>query len=201
MLPTPMIITSTGFWKMMDWLKKKKLKIPLRQIALAGYLVVLVGFVENYLYIYFQEYRSGYSWAWQYGYKEAVSYIRTNYDKYDKIIITKKYGEPHEFLLFYWPWDPKSYQEDENLIRFGQSDWYWVDRFDKFYFVNDWEIDEEGTGNSEFSLESGDSVQCTVGSVRCLLITSPDNVPEGWKKLKTINFLNNKPAFEVYINE
>ena len=184
MLPTPMIIASAGFWK----------------IVLAGYLVVLVGFVENYLYIYFKEYRSGYSWAWQYGYKEAVSYIRTNYDKYDKIIITKKYGEPHEFLLFYWPWDPKSYQEDENLIRFGQSDWYWVDRFDKFYFVNDWEVDEEGTGDYEFNLESGKSVQCPVDSVQCLLITSPGTVPEGWGKLETINFLDGQPAFEFYAN-
>jgi hypothetical protein len=198
MLPTPMIITSVGFWKMMDWLKKKKLKIPLRQIALAGYLVVLVGFVENYLYIYFKEYRSDYSWAWQYGYKEAVSYIRTNYEKYDRIIITKKYGEPHEFLLFYWPWDPKSYQEDENLIRFGQSDWYWVDRFDKFYFVNDWEVPH--TQNEDFVLESGGTVHCSPTTEHCLLITSPGNFPGGWNKIKTINFLDGKPAFEIYDN-
>ena len=81
----------------------------------------------------------------------ATKNIKENYDKYDKIIITKKHGEPHEFLLFFWPWDSQKYQDDPNLIRFEQSNWFWVDRFDKFYFVNDWEIPKE---EGVFVLES-----------------------------------------------
>ena len=194
MLPMPMIITALGF----SLIKEKKW-------ITAGYMFVLTLFLGSYLDVYFNNYTVNYSWSWQYGYREVVSYIKENYEKYDKIIITKKYGEPHEFLLFYLKYDPSKYANDVNLIRFNQSDWYWVDRFDKFYFVNDWEVPK--TGN-DFVLESGSTVHCSPASPsqggpstdHCLLITSPDNYPNGWKKLETINFVDGKPAFEMYAN-
>ena len=194
MLPMPMIITALGF----SLIKEKKW-------ITAGYMFVLTLFLGSYLDVYFNNYRVNYSWSWQYGYREVVSYIKENYEKYDKIIITKKYGEPHEFLLFYLKYDPSKYANDVNLIRFNQSDWYWVDRFDKFYFVNDWEVPK--TGN-DFVLESGSTVHCSPASPsqggpstdHCLLITSPDNSPSGWLNIYRINFLDGKPAFEMYAN-
>ena len=146
---------------------------------------------ENYLTSYFTEYRKNFSWSWQYGYKEIVNYAKDNYQKYDKIVITKKYGEPHEYFLFFMKWDPAKYVADKNAIKFFQSNWYWVDRFDKFYFANDWQV-------KELKLESGGKIDCF--RVRCLLITSPGNYPGGWKKLKTVDFLDGKPAFEIYEN-
>lgn len=190
-LPMPMIITSVGLVSILNWLRIRKLE----PVFLAIYLILVALSVENYLKNYFVDYRRDYSWSWQYGYKEVVNYAQTNYDKYDKIIVTKKYGEPHEFFLFFWPWDPQKYREDPNLIRFYQSDWYWVDRFDKFYFVNDWQIPKEG---KTFVLESKGKVDCT--KTTCLLITSPGNYPKEWEKLETINFLDGKPAFEIYEN-
>ncbi len=192
MLPVPMIITSCG-----AFLFFAKLKKNLRMVTTTIYIIVVLMFLENYLINYFESYRKNYSWSWQFGYKEVVEYVKKNYNNYDKIIVTKKYGEPHEFFLFYWPWDPKKYVNDPNLIRFNQSNWYWVDGFDKFYFVNDWQIREREIGK-EFVLESKKIVDCKV--YRCLLITSPDNYPTGWSKLETINFLNNQPAFEIYEN-
>ena len=129
---------------------------------------------------------------WQYGYKQVVEFTKENYSKYDKIIITKKYGEPHEFFLFFNLWDPVKFREDPNLIRFNQSGWYWVDRFDKFYFVNDWQM-------GQLKLESGGEIDCL--DSKCLLITSPGNIPPGkWSKIETINFLDGKSAFEIYAN-
>jgi hypothetical protein len=128
----------------------------------------------------------------------VVDYARDNYQKYDKIIVTKKYGEPHEFFLFFWPWDPAKYKADPNLIRFYQSGWYWVDSFDKFYFVNDWQI-TPGL-NMDFMLESGKTVSCKTPETRCLLITSPGSYSAGWNKLETINFLDGKPDFEILEN-
>ena len=110
-------------------------------------------------------------------------YIQLHYNEYGKIFMTKKYGEPHEFLLFYLKWDPEKYRQDPNLKRYFQTDWYWVDSFDKFVFVNDWNIK--------------DSIQYPVSNIQYLLITSPGNYPEGWVKLETINFLDGKPAFEI----
>lgn len=194
MLPSPMIITSVGVVTSFNWLKKKII-INLKSLAIL-YLIILSIFLANYLSIYFGEYRNNFSWSWQYGYKEITEYSKENYGKYDKIIVTKKYGEPHEFFLFNWPWNPEEYRNDPNLTRFYQSYWYWVDEFDKFYFVNDWDIPKEEW--QDFKLESGGRFNCK--NLKCLLVTSPDNYPKGWNKIKTINFLDGKSAFDILEN-
>ncbi len=190
MLPIPMIITAIGCAWFVFQLKNK------HKLLLILYMALLFVFAKNYLARYFGNYAKDYSWVWQYGYKEVVSYAVKNYSDYEKIIVTKKYGEPHEFFLFFTSWDPDKYRNDPNLIRFYQSNWYWVDKFDKFYFVNDWKIPKEG---SEFVMESGGKIGCGMQD-KCLLVTSPGNVPTGWIKLETVDFLNGKPAFEIYDN-
>jgi 4-amino-4-deoxy-L-arabinose transferase-like glycosyltransferase len=195
MLPAPMIIAAIGLTKIADWLRKR---FSVSQtLFFAIYAVVIFGFLENYLVSYFTSYRTDYSWSWQYGYQQIVDYAKEHYSDYDKIIVTKKYGEPHEFFLFFWPWNSTKYNTDPNLIRFFQSDWYWVDRFDKFYFVNDWQIPRD---KGIFVLESKkETVDCTKG-LKCLLVASPGNYPAGWNKLETVNFLNSDPAFELLDN-
>lgn len=212
MLPAPMAITAYGLIETGGWIRKKRMaggKWTTRMLLIVYCTVLAFGLVK-YLKNYFRDYRKSYSWSWQYGYQQVVDYTKENYEKYDKIIVTKKYGEPHEFFLFYWPWNPADYQNDPNLIRFEQSGWYWVDRFDKYYFVNDWDI--PGEDNQPFTLESGSEIVCEfipedilrrveMGKHdACLLITSPGNHPESWEKLGTINFLDDKPAFEMYSN-
>lgn len=190
MLPIPMLISALGIIFFLE-------KIPgnLKLLTTILYSIVVLAFLGSYLRSYFLDYPQNYSWSWQYGYKQAVEYTKANYSMYGKIIVTKKYGEPHEFFLFYWPWSPQKYQSDPGLVRFYQSEWYWVDRFDKFYFVNDWQIPKSG---SVFVLESKNTVDCAVA--KCLLITSPANFPAGWRKLEQINFLDGKGAFEIYAN-
>lgn len=178
-LPVPQILTAVGIRQGWQWVK-------VRWIRWAGtivYVVALVIFVWSFLANYFGSYRRNYSWAWQYGYKEVANNIQLHYNKYERIFMTKKYGEPHEFLLFYLKWDPEKYQSDPNLVRYFRTDWYWVDSFDKFIFINDWEIKEK--------------VKSQKSKVKSLLITSPGNYPEGWSKIETINFLDGKPAFEI----
>jgi len=185
MIPLVEITTGIGFIYILDLIKTKK------KLLISLYLIITAILVIRYLSVYFGGYAKDYSWSWQYGYKEAANYVRANYDKYDKIIVTKKYGEPHEFLLFFFKYDPIKYRNDINLIRFFQSDWYWVDRFDKFYFVNDWQV-------KEMKLESGGKIDCR--NIKCLLISSPDNSPSGWLNIYNINFLDGKSAFEMYAN-
>jgi hypothetical protein len=204
-LPIPMIISSVGLLTFVNWLERffgEKVKVGndlyllVRKFVYIVYLLLLVIFVNGYLSKYFGEYKKNYSWSWQYGYKQVIEYSRKNYDKYDKIIVTKKYGEPHEFILFYWPWEPSNFLNDSNLTRFYQSNWYWVDSFDKFYFINDWDVPKEEW--QSFDLESGKEVGCD--SSKCLLITSPKNYPKTWKFLEKIDFLDGETAFEIYEN-
>ena len=187
-LPSPMIISAIGLKTLSDFLKDRS---RFKGNFLYGIFIMAILFSFcRWWNDYWKIYSNAYSWAWQYGYKETVNFIKTNYDKYDKIIITKRYGEPHEFLLFYLKYDPKKYQNDSNRKWDYHANWYWVDGFDKFEFVNDWEV----VGG----------VKCEVGSEKCLLISSPGNYPEvmpvgrqGWSKIKTVNYLDGTPSFEI----
>jgi len=121
-----------------------------------------------------------YSQSWQYGYNEVVQYAKNNFGKYNQIIITKKYGEPHEFVLFYWPYDPYKYQNN-NLVWDYHASWYWVDAFNKFKFINDWEIKDKTKNITSPTL----------------LITSPNNYNNNAKLIKTVYFKDNSPAFDI----
>ena len=161
LLPLPYLLIALG-------LSKFKKIIPI-------FCLILLSQFAFYWHNYTHTYSQNYSPSWQYGYKEAVSFAKQNYSKYDQIVFTKKYGEPHQFILLYWPWPPANYQPQWDF----HADWYWVDGFDKFKFVNDWEI-------AGLALSSS-----------TLLITGPDNYPPGGQLLTTINFLDNSPAFDI----
>jgi len=180
-LPVPQIISALGFFQLIEWTKKKKIVFVLTSL----YLLVLFLFTFSFAKAYFTDYKKDYSWSWQYGYKQVAELVEDEYDNYDKFFITKKYGEPHEFMLFYLSYDPGKYLNDPHLVRYFRDDWYWVDSFDKFVFINDWEIKER--------IE----VEKDVLNGKYLLITSPGNYPEGLDKIKIINFLDDKPAFEI----
>lgn len=173
MIPPLIMIIVLGI----SWIKMRK--------RFVGSLIVVIllsslhGFWKNYS----GDYIKNYSWSWQYGYHQAVNYVDKQAANYDKIYFTKKYGEPHEFVLFYLQYDPAKYKSDPNLVRYQRSDWYWVDSFDKFIFVNDWEVKI--------------SAKCYKTGEKCLLVTSPGNYPEGSKLLETINFLDGKAAFDI----
>jgi len=181
-LPLPQILAALGVFQLTRYLNQKMKKVGL--ILLVVFLLALLVSTLSYLRIYFGSYRQDYSWSWQYGNKEMAIFIKNHYQDYDKIFITKKYGEPHEFLLFYLAWDPAKYRADPNLVRYFRSDWYWVDSFDKFVFINDWEVKEKLKNSKTQKLKE-------------LLITSPENYPEGWSKVEMINFLDGQPAFEI----
>lgn len=146
--------------------------------------VIIILLLLNNTSIFWQNYadnyRKNYSWAWQYGYKQTIEFVKTHQNYYDRIVFTKKYGEPHIFALFYLKYDPNKYQISDNLIRYKQSDWFWVDRFERYEFINDWEIKDKLSGGKNI-----------------LLITSPNNYPPNSQILTTINFLDGKKAFEI----
>ncbi len=147
----------------------------------AIYLFVFIALFTSQISFWpqYRRYATNYSNSWQYGYKQAVNYAKQNYSHYDQIYFSKYYGEPHEFILFYWPWDPASYQDDPSKVWDYHANWYWVDAFDKFKFINDWQIKDQVIPSNS------------------LLITSPGNFPTGGHHLHTINFLDSTPAFDI----
>lgn len=142
--------------------------------------LITLGFFLLYWNRYLS-YNRTYASTWQYGYRQVVDFLHSHYTEYDQVVITKKYGEPHEFILFYWPWNPRQYQTDPLLKWDYHADWYWVNAFDKFVFTNDWEISTQQY------------------PPKTLLITSPGNYPLGGnhRLLQTITYPTGEPAFDI----
>jgi hypothetical protein len=175
MLIPPIIFLCASGIDQLSTIFRKKVQI-VSVILLFSLFLSLFYFWKNYS----GDYIKNYSWSFQYGYQEAIDYTKLYGAGYEKIYFSKKYGEPHEFVLFYLKYDPDKYNHDSNLERYHKSDWYWVDSFDKFVFLNDWEVKEKA--------------ECIN---KCLLVTSPGNYPEGSMLLKEINFLDGQKAFDI----
>ncbi|MFA6518449.1 MAG: glycosyltransferase family 39 protein [Candidatus Shapirobacteria bacterium] len=166
-MPVYLILTALGINQFLS-------SLPIILIIIAS----LLSF-SNYLYLYITSYAQNYSQSWQFGYQEAIEIIKPIYSKYDHIYFTKKYGEPHEFILFFWPWSLKSFQNDPNLGWDYHAYWYWVNSFDKFIFLNDWEI-------TKYSFPPNS-----------LLVTSPQNYSGKPVKISAVKFLDQSVAFDI----
>lgn len=194
-LPTWQIMAALGLIEIKRIVGK--LDVKLGQAFLFFALAAVVFSASFFLRDYFGQYRVNYSFAWQYGYKQVAQFLKDNRHRYDRIVITKKYGEPHIFLLFYNQVDPSQFQNDPQLLRCFRSNWYWVDRFSGYEFVNDWEV---GKLKKDQVLPAACSVPNGTKKLqvdKMLLVTSPGNYSAGGRLISTINFLNGEPAFDL----
>lgn len=123
------------------------LTLPGWQI-LAGYGASLLPAMNNSLYkfvryaiglqatifvfLYFAWYPKAFARDWQYGYKEAIEYAASQ-KNFDKVVMTKWYGEPQVFVAFYTKWDPAEYQKlTKDLLRYETEDKLWVDQLEEY---------------------------------------------------------------------
>lgn len=188
--PSPMIpfvVLFSGYG--LVWLSKIMAKKT--EAVVCVFLFVYLLCTLMYLKHYWTSYLFEYSSSWQYGYNQVFDYINKNGHSYQNIFITKKYGEPHIFDLFYNKINPNVIQSEDQTIRFSKSDWLWTDKIKNHYYVNDWQIPVSSIVN--LKLESG----ITVSAGNSLLITSPDHIPSNSIILKVVNFLDGQPAFII----
>lgn len=184
-VPVYQIFTAVGFIKVWEILKNKKLKFILVSIVIILFLINFAIYLNNY----FVKYPVNYSRDWQYGNKQVVRYIEENQDKYDLIVFTRHYGEPHVFTLFNLKYDPAKFQNISNLERFETFDWVRVLRFDKYYFPD---LGDSGTKYEDIVKENPGK--------KILFIGKYGDFPEYKKVLKEIDFLNGDPAFQISEN-
>lgn len=135
------------------------------------FAIVLYFFVEQYIAAYLVAYPKKYSQSWQYGYRQVIE--SANPKAYSQIIITKKYGEPHEYVLWY-----KQLLQPQVVWDY-HANWYWVDGVNNYRFVNDWDMA---------------SVVSHLGHGKYLLVGSSSQSLPG-NLIKQINFLDGSPAF------
>lgn len=182
--PFYQIITAFGFFYFYLWIKKKTV---LWQSFSLGVILIVAGFnISSYLNNYYNNYPVKYSRDWQYGYKQVVEYIKGHQAEYDLIVFTRHYGEPHMFTLFYLNYDPASFQNSPNLVRYETHDWVWVERFDKYYFPD---LGDKGT-------QFADIVAQNPGK-KILFIGRNGDFPKEIPRLYSVKFLNGGNAFDI----
>jgi len=186
MIPAVVIIAGLGLIFVTNKLSQL-LKIVVSSVVV---LITLLTFAF-YLNDYFVTYPKKYSESWQYGYREVYDFLNSQ-KEYSKFFITKRYGEPHIFYLFFNQVSPSVLNDPASTIRFAKSDWFWIDKIGDYYFVNDFDT-PTGTAIDKLVLEQGQEISIH----KSLFVTSPDHIPTNANVLKTINFLDGYPAFVI----
>lgn len=130
-LPVFQILTAIGviyFLNSIRNLKKQK------YIASGVFLLLFVNFLY-FFHSYFVHYPRESAADWNYGYKQAYSYLRDVESDYDNIYFTSVLGRPHIYYLYYDQVDPNFYRENSDITRdvFG---FVHVNRIGKYYFNN-----------------------------------------------------------------
>lgn len=177
-LPTFQIISALGLCNFIFFINSNFKKYNLSKIIFVT-LFLIIAF--NFLYFinnYFYHYPRIYSGEWQYGYKDAISYINNVEKKYDNIYFTNVLGRPYIYMLFYGKYSPVQFREEAKIRReaFG---FVHIDGFGKYHFVDN--------TNSLFPKENN------------LYIDVPGNIPSSATILKNFYLLNGKKVLSAYI--
>lgn len=126
-----LLITAYGVKNLYDTVDKKY-KAFLLILCATSFLVLSFYSWDFYLFHYPK--RAHVIRSWQPGYKELASYIKQNYNNFDKFYITKDNGQPYIFMLFYFAFDPSQYQKQAKLSKPDEYGFGQVEGFDKFTF-------------------------------------------------------------------
>lgn len=180
-LPSYQLITAFGLFSVLQKLRQSQTLLTFVSIVL---MFVVLSSVGYYLYRYYFIYPQDYSKDWQYGYQQALDFVNKEAGKYNQIVFTRHYGEPHMFTLFFLNYDPYKFQNDPNLDRFETFDWVRVLKFNNFYFPD---LGDKGTQYSDIKN----------GEIKQLFIGKEGDFPPEIPRLKVIKFLDGKTAFEI----
>jgi 4-amino-4-deoxy-L-arabinose transferase-like glycosyltransferase len=173
-LPTFQIITAFGLYCFIKILHEDIFKL-FGKLIFAGIVIFYIFNIYFYLHNYHIHFVRDWSGEWQYGYKEMVMYVDSNSDKYENIFVTSALGRPYIYFAFYKPYKIGNFLKERKETRDGFG----------FYNVN-------SLGKIEFSL---DNLNKAIG--KTLVVSTPDNIPEGFTELKQINNLRNDGVFWI----
>ena len=168
-LPVFQFFIAIGFYYLYLSLKKNKL------FLFSSIILLTLNFLF-YLHQYYIHLPIEFSKSWLFGRKEAVLFTESVKQNYDKVIVSTKLEQPHEFWLYYLKYDPKKYQEEGGTVSGG----FLEDRnkFDKYYFKP-----------LHFSEQKKEG--------KILFAGLPEEFPKNTIPLKKINYLNGEEA--IYI--
>lgn len=169
-LPMYQIFAALGFYSLSKLSKIKLLTVPAA--------VLLILNFSFYLHQYHHHLPLEFSEAWKFGRREAAIFTESEKNKYDRVVVSTKLEQPHEFWLYYLKYDPKKYLSEGGTV----SGSFKEDRnkFDKYSFKP---ID----------------YQTQKKEMKTLFVGYPEEFPDKANMLLKINYLNGNPA--IYVGE
>jgi 4-amino-4-deoxy-L-arabinose transferase-like glycosyltransferase len=131
--------------------------------------LILMGGIIFESFIYIADYKmvvNDHSDAWQYGYKQAILYVNQNKSSDDEIYMTRHYGRPSMYVLFYTQFDPHIIQAQAHSLPLDQGEYLAIPQWD-FELMPDksynWRVDYQPYDDLKYSLST--------------IITNPENEP------------------------
>jgi len=116
------VITALGITSVYSIILRYR-KILIYSLVSIFFLLLSYDF-GHYLHAYFLHYPKELPYAWQYGFDQIASFVKENYDKYDKIIISDRYDQPYILMAFFLEYPPQTLQKEIVLTprdKFGFS--------------------------------------------------------------------------------
>lgn len=168
-LPIYQIFAAVGLYYLYQSLKWKKMFITF------AFCLLTFNFLF-YLHQYYVHMPIEYSKAWLFGRKEAALFTQNILENYDRVIVSTKLEQPHEFWLYYLKYDPQKYLAQGGTVSGG----YLEDRnkFDKYHFLP-----------IDFDKQQKEA--------KTLFVGLPSEFPSNINILKVVHYLNGEPA--IYI--
>lgn len=166
-LPTFQLLSAYGIYELFRNIKEKKLFISTAVIFIAFELFY-------YLHSYYVHWPKMYSGEWQYGYREATTVAKDNYQDFDNIIVTNALGRPYIYFLFYMKYPPEKFQNNAEVTK------------DRFFFIDVHAFDKFKFGNPDEIKLNG----------RNLYISS-NYLPDNAYLISTISDLSGKTVFQI----
>ncbi|OGG00030.1 hypothetical protein A2153_05785 [Candidatus Gottesmanbacteria bacterium RBG_16_38_7b] len=143
------------------------------------YLINFLYFMNSYFLLLPRDNSS----IWNYGWREAVTYVKKLEKQYDNIIISDVNGMPYIYFLFYNQYDPAQFQKEAvrsyAADRFGFEH---VESFSKYIFQYEFDV----------KLARQNKTADT------LYLVPADFVPEGEKFGQSVYYPNGKAAIRIF---
>lgn len=179
-LPILQIIIALGLLTALRSVTKISNLGILSNLRYSIFSLLFLLFIFNFLYYlnqYFIQQNYFYSQEWQYGYQEAIENVKILDKKYNKIIVSNKphLDQSYIFFLFYLQYSPVEYQKQGILSSGGFRENHYFDKYE--FRPIEWGKEEKNKN--------------------ILYVGRPDDFSIDAKVLKTINFLDGKPAIKI----
>ena len=173
------IISAYGLYEIIFYLKNNAKSKHLLTTSYILLTVIIAWSFARYIHQYYNHMAKSYPFSSQYGLEEMVQYVNSRKAEFERVIITDRYDQPYILYLFYTKYPPENFQQNHTL----------TDR-DEFGFSTVRNID-----NIEFASISWENMR----DMRNTLLVGTDlEIPNDESNVvKTINFPNSSPAFEI----